>query len=1767
MGHRGGRRAAAAFVAAILAVALLPLTATSSQAVVITPLVSHQDLTVNGDVIGVGNASLGCTSAPGHFPGGGGQTCASLYAGAGASNNNLYMSNVDVDSDPSTYNSSSASLAIPAGSTVAAAWLYWGVHLNTNKNGDVGFCDSGTSATGFQSMPAGGPTSPPLLKIGGGAYTAIAPGHASTGTTMYMAATDVSSQLGALSSGSNQTITVANVPTAQGYGCWAGWALDVAYDFGTFSSANPQSLPHEVDFFDGQVEQQTTSSATTVTVNGFKTIAPGARAVIVGYEGDRALAGDSASWYANGATGSAVPLTSAFGESNNFFTSVANGAQPFPGAGSAAPWVDGSVDVAQRDLATATGTTSVSIALATSSDGYYLQSVALSVPVAAIGIDKSFDGTADQQTVVAGGTAHFTIIVTNRGSAPLTNVTVADAKTPACAITSPFSLAVGASRTFTCTATNVTQGFTNTATASGSAPNGDVVSNADASTVDVPGITVAKSVSSPVVVRGSSATWTVVVTNSGSIALDHVSLSDPAVPGCNRSDLGSLAAGTSAVLTCTAPVPAGFTNSASATGTATGGGPQVTGTDTATVAVSGISLVKTADLDAATPGQAVTFHFVITNTGEVPLTNPSIADPAYPSCDQTLTGTTLAPAGSRGASTSVDCTVTAGLTDIANTATATGTPPAGPAPVDSSSATVRVLIPGLQVTKTAASSIIGSGDTATFTVTVVNTGEVDLRSVVVDDRVAPGCSWTIALLPAAVAGSAPGTDSRTCTVDAVDSPLTNTATATGVPVTGGPAVTGDATATVGVRAIQITKSTTTPVVLDGDTATFHIVVTNSGSVALSDVVVTDPLTSSCARTIDALAVGASVGYDCTATVSSGFTNTATVTGDDGSGGTVTDSDSAKVSVAGLDITKTADTPVVEIGGTATYTITVHNTGEVDLAPVTVTDAAAADCGRTLDALAAGASRSYQCTVDNVQHGFTNEVDATGAPAGGGPVATAHDSAAVRVSGIQLTKSARQPRLTPGATAVFDLTVTNTGEVTLSDVHATDPQFPQCANDFATLSAGDSRTWSCTTTVGTTDITNTATVTGTPPSGPSPSDTASATVDVSVPGLQLSKAAVTPVVSAGGTATFRIIVRNTGLVDLQDVSVTDPIVPDCARDIGDLAAGATAPSYECTVSGVDALLDNVATVNGQPTDGGTAVTDDDEAIVRVASLHVDKSTSTPVVPVGSDATFTVVVTNTGDVPVADVHLDDPSLSGCTQDLGTLAAGAQVQVSCTRSPVGSGFTNTATASGTATLLNGTPTSVAVSDSDSAHVAVSDLTLTKTVDEPTAPVGSHVTFSLVAHNTGEVTLDPVIVSDQSAPDCAWTGSLAAGESHRSTCSVVVPAGGLQNVATAAGTPPSGPSVTPPPADADVLPSDIAVVKTADVTTAVAGQTVTYTVVVTNTGAVALENVTTDDPIAAGCSVTVGHLDAGESSAPIHCPATMPDQDLVNTLTATGTPPAGPAPSAAGSATVDLTTAAIDLRKSTTTPILVSGGTAHFDLTATNTGATTLTHVVIADPMTPGCSATFDTLAPAQQVTTSCDVSGVMAGFTNQATATGQPPGGAAAVNAAATAVVQVESITLTKTAVKSSVTQGQPASFQLTVRNTGEVALVNVHVTDPLSPACARDIALIAVGGSQTWTCASAPLSKPLTNVASVTAAPQGGDGPSVGATASARVVTTKVLGTKIPGGGSGGGGGGSGSGGPGALAFTGAHPREALLAGLALTLLGAGLVVGARRRRRA
>ena len=212
--------------------------------------------------------------------------------------------------------------------------------------------------------------------------------------------------------------------------------------------------------------------------------------------------------------------------------------------------------------------------------------------------------------------------------------------------------------------------------------------------------------------------------------------------------------------------------------------------------------------------------------------------------------------------------------------------------------------------------------------------------------------------------------------------------------------------------ISISKSPDAQTILIGQTANFTITVTNDGDSTLTNVVVTDALAPGCARTssdipgLASMAPGATITYTCTlANVTSSFTNVAVATGTPPVGPPVSAQDTAAVTAVApathpaITIVKNPKSQTVTSGGTATFTITVTNTGDVTLTNVTVSDPLSPNCNKTIGTLAPGASTSYTCTRANVTSNFTNVAVASGTA--GGTTVTAQDTAPVTAKAAAL----------------------------------------------------------------------------------------------------------------------------------------------------------------------------------------------------------------------------------------------------------------------------------------------------------------------------------------------------------------------------------------------------------------------------------------------------------------------------------------------------------------------------------------------------------------------------------------------------------------------------------------------------------------------------------------------------------------------------------------------------------------------------------------------
>ncbi|MEZ2190447.1 SdrD B-like domain-containing protein [Corynebacterium sp. CCM 9204] len=517
--------------------------------------------------------------------------------------------------------------------------------------------------------------------------------------------------------------------------------------------------------------------------------------------------------------------------------------------------------------------------------------------------------------------------------------------------------------------------------------------------------------------------------------------------------------------------------------------------------------------------------------------------------------------------------------------------------------------------------------------------------------------------------------------------------------------------------------------------------------------------------------------------------------------------------------------------------------------------------------------------------------------------------------------------------------------------------------------------------------------------------------------------------AGDEIIYEFRLSNTGSLTLHDVTVADPLLGDTPNDCPDtldpgaeVTCSAQQP-YIVTESDATAKkVENTATVTAKkPVDNATV---QDESTVEVATgqpgLSITKESN---IAEGTELraadtiVWTVTVTNTGDTPVENIHLSDPDLGDTTLTCGVPGL---VDTNGGKLDVGQSATCTAETTvrqeqvdaetdivNTATVTGGYR--AARIDELSARTTVpvtsrTGLTVDKTVPgyEPGTiyRAGDEVTYAFTVTNTGDVSLRDITVVDTKLANaggkitCENSTLLAPGENRVCFSGVYVvtaeeaAAGSVVNTATVRGTTPiRGTEVTSEESVVSVPAADprLVVTKTADSEGPVAaGESVTFTVRVQNSGNADIENLTVTDQwlqergIALDCgdaaaltgkgiTLPVGEERSCTAKVPVTTTDIVGDGDLVNTATAAGT--VGGRPVQGNDATATVT-----LKRETSITVNVDvidpqdsynvGDSVSFTSTVTNTGDVPLTDITVTgDPgNTITCPQT--TLAPGESM-----------------------------------------------------------------------------------------------------------------------------------------------------------------------------------------------------------
>ncbi|WP_168187530.1 Ig-like domain-containing protein, partial [Pedobacter sp. G11] len=832
-------------------------------------------------------------------------------------------------------------------------------------------------------------------------------------------------------------------------------------------------------------------------------------------------------------------------------------------------------------------------------------------------------------------------------------------------------------------------------------------------------------------------------------------------------------------------------------------------------------------------GDQIKYNFVVTNTGNTPLTNVTIEDN-----NATVTGGPLAvlPVGASNSTTFTAIhTITAA--DIAagfvyNLATVKGTDPDGTVVTDTSSdptpcasCPINPSCPDCTITPINSTTAVDDTYNTTGNTPVsgnVLTNDIDLQghTLTVTSNTSPSNGTVIVNAD----GSFTYTPNPTFTG-------TDTFTYT-VCDNGIPQACDVATVTINVAPatdLSITKTVNNATPTVGSNVTFTITATNNGPSAATGVSVTEniptgyevvsvtPSTGSWTApnwSIGNLANGASATLTVVAKVKATgvYANTVTISGNetDPTPGNNTDTETPNpAAVSDLAITKTVNNATPTVGSNVTFTITATNNGPSAATGVSVTENIPTGYEVVSVTPSTGSWTAPNWSIGNLANGasatltvvakvkaigvYANTVTISGNetdPTPGNNTDTKEPTPSA-VSDLSITKTVNNATPTVGSNVTFTITATNNGPSAATGVSVTEniptgyevvSVTPSTGSwtapnwSIGNLANGASATLTVVAKVKATGVyANTVTISGneTDPTPGNNTDTETPN-PAAVSDLAITKTVNNATPTVGSNVTFTITATNNGPSAATGVSVTENIptgyevvsvTPSTGSwtapnwSIGNLANGASATLTVVAKVKAIGVYANTVTISGNETDPtpGNNTDTKEPTPSAVSDLSITKTVNNATPTVGSNVTFTITATNNGPSNATGVSVTEniptgyevvsvtPSTGSWTApnwSIGNLANGASVTLTVVAKVKATGvYANTVTISGNET----DPTPGNNTDTEEpTPSAVSDLSITKTVNNATPTVGSNVTFTITATNNGPSAATGVSVTE---------------------------------------------------------------------------------------------------------------------------------------------------------------------------------------------------------------------------------------------------------------------------------------------------------------------------------------------------------------------------------------------------------------------------------------
>ncbi len=1224
-----------------------------------------------------------------------------------------------------------------------------------------------------------------------------------------------------------------------------------------------------------------------------------------------------------------------------------------------------------------------------------------------------------------------------------------------------------------------------------------------------------------------------------------------------------------------------------------------------------------------------------------------------------------------------------------------------PSPSEIGTFNIINLPPDLTITKTATGDFtLGQNGTYTITVTNAATAGPTTDIITVSDTLPPeltfvsgtGTGWTCSASGQIVTCTNPGplaagaSSTITLTVNPTTPGTVSNSASVATPgeiITdnnNSPAVTNTVappSADLGIAKTD-NQTSTSP----GSPITYTVTVTNNGPSTVNSVTVTEAVPASIvaptftpsqgsydsatgAWTGLTLASGQSVTLTVSGTVAANATGTLTNTArvqppagvidSNPANDTATDT-TALTPSADLGIAKTDNQTSTSPGSPITYTVTVTNNGPSTVNSVTVTEAVPASivaptftpsqgsydsATGAWTGLTLASGQSVTLTVSG-----TVAANATGTltntarvqpPAGvtdSNPVNDAAtdttEIAPAASADLNIAKTANQTSVAPGSPISYTITVNNSGPSNVTGATVTD-DLPAEITGATWSCAITSGNGSCGAATGTGDInttvnldsgaTATYTVTGTvaPTATGNLSNTAQvqppAGVTDPTPGNNNSPAVVTPITTSradlaviktvnnpnpqpGSNITYTVSVTNNGPDTATGVQITDELPPGLTFvsaapnqgtydnttgvwNIGSISVGNTVQLQITATVNASTPQTNTATVTKlDQADPNTSNNSDSVTVPQQpADLAVTKTADNLNPQPGTNVTYTVTLTNLGAGNATGVQIIDQLPAGLTFVAATPSVGTYNSATglWTVGNLNNGASATLQITATVNSGNQITNTAAIAASDqtdpnpnnnNAQVTIpqqqADLSVNKTVDNPNPTVGQTINYTVTLTNNGPSAATGISLTDQLPPSLTFVGATASQGTYnigtgvwnagnlangatatltiRATVNAATPATNTAQITAADQTDPNpgnnSNSVTIPQE-----PADLSVQKTVDNPNPSVGQTINYTVTLSNLGAgnatdVAVTDKLPDGLIFLGATPSQGTYDsatgiwsvgnvANQASATLTIRSRVNAANpITNTAQVTASDQPDPNPNNnSGSLTIPQQGADLSVSKTADNLNPQPGTTITYSIRLTNAGPATATNVQVRDQLPAGITflsatpeaGTYDsntgvwtvpslasgastTLRIAATVNTGDRVTN-----TAQITASDQPDPDPTDNQASVTLPSGGADLSLGKTIDNPNARPGQNVTYTLTLSNSGPENATGVQVTDRLpagltfvsaAPSAGTydsttgiwTVPSLANGASATLRITATVNAARVTNTASITAADQ-------------------------------------------------------------------------------